>query len=212
MQWGKFHFVKEDDAIRTDLMLYRDRSHFLLPPRGEENRFMVSADDEEIRFYIGSTSLESYSTLERFFTRLYKCYVIENEPGRIRSSNGILLSSRALSRKRHGSYSPWFIKNMIYLPSSIPDLRMDYEVVIRSSENFARGRRYNFALHLRPDYEGGTRGRVKSFIRSEVSRLRKESGWSLRISGNSKKRMRSDLFRDASSLCTFVRVPEDEGR
>ncbi len=212
MQWGRFHFTKEKSAIMTDLLLYRDRSYLLLPSEGDENRFLVHSHDSGVHFFIGSSSLENYNMMEKFFTRIYKCYIREEEPEIIDSGLSVALVNKRQLRKIGFNYFPGFVKNMIYLPSSVPNLSMQYEVIIRSSQSLRKERLYNFASHLKMDYDGGSPGRLKGHIRNEVMRLRKEKKWRLKMKNGGKIRFRKDLLREPGFLCNFVRVPEDEGR
>lgn len=212
MQWGKFSFTRENNAIRTDLALYRDRSHLLLPAESEENRFLVSADEYSIQFFIGSTSLESFSTLEKFFTRMYKCYIMPDSPENLKPTHNIALSNRRIFRKKQLSYFPGFLKNMINLPSSIPDLKMEYEVIIRSDTSIFRAPRYNFLSLVRLEYTGSNPDRISDFLKNEVRRMKEEGNWKLKIKSRNLVKFKGNLLRDPTGLYNFVRVPEDEGR
>lgn len=209
--WGRFYFT--DENIRTDFLLYRDRSYLALPSEGEENRFLIQSSDTNIDFYVGSTSMENYTTIQKFFEKLYSCYIKDEIPSPLNANGSVTLRNSKQSRRHGFRYFPGFIKNVIYLPSSVPDLTLQYEVIIRSRESRLTGRkRFNFCTSVRTEYHGGSIRSVSDYIKGEVARLRKDRNWRMKVSRSGRARFRADIFSDPLLLSNFVRVPEDEGQ
>ncbi len=207
--WGRFYFKSPD--IKTDLLLYKDRSYLLLPSEGEENRFLVKAAGDAIEFYIGSTSISGFQAMRGFFSKLYDCRIDEEEPERLDSPDSIALLNKKYLRKKGFAYFPGFVSNILYLPSAIDGLELQYEVVIRSSVSLRNKRLYNFCTYVTFDYGGKPVEEVTAYISNDLSRLAKERKWRLKLRKGKKARFRTDLLSNSFDLCNFVRVPSDEG-
>lgn len=208
-RWGKFRFKKS--GMRTDLNLYRDRAYLTLPSDREENRFLIDSEKDRVDFYAGSTSDEDFRAFEAFFTTQYDLYTTSESVPPIEADGVVTLLNRAFSRKRGFSYFPSFLRNIILLPSSLPRLRLQYEVIIRSSRSLRKRKRYNFCTIIRYRYDTKTSDRVRDYVVNEVLRLRDDGKWSAAASFGNRVRFRTDLLDDPFMLCNFVRVPEDEG-
>ena len=207
--WGRFYFKSPD--IRTDLLLYKDRSYLLLPSEGEENRFLAKASSDSIEFYIGSTSIAGFQAMRGFFSKLYDCRIDEEEPERLDAPESIALLNRHYIRKKSFSYFPGFMSNILYLPSAIDALELQYEVVIRSSVSWRKDKLYNFCTYVTMDFDGRPAKEIKGYINNDVSRLAKERKWRLKLKKGGRVRFRTDLLSDSFDLCNFVRIPSDEG-
>lgn len=207
-RWGKLNF--KGPSVNTDLLLYKERSYLILPSEGEENRFFVSADESGVDFFIASSSVRNFQAMRGFFTKMYDCYASEEEPERIQSGGRFVMTNRNIMKKSAFSYFPEFLRNMIYLPSSVEDLKLQYEVIIRSSHNFRKRKLYNFCVYVRFETEGWNPDEMMVYVRNEVARLNSERKWKMGISTKGRVRFRTDKFDDPMKLCNFVRIPIDE--
>lgn len=207
--WGKINFKNTGNS--TDLRLYKERSYLLLPPEGEENRFMAKSSGLQIDYYMASTSESGYQAMRAFFMKLYDCRVDREVPERLGNSQSVALVNRRLRNSGDFSYFPGFLSNILYLPSALKGLDLLYEVVMRSSHSFLKEKRYNFCTLVAMEYEGKPVDEARDYIRNDIARLAKENKWKLRLKAGRRVRYRTDLLRDPSNLCNFVRFPYDEG-
>lgn len=209
-RWGRFYFTEE--SIKTDFLLYKDRGYLALPSEGEENRFLVHSDDSRIEFYVGSSSETNFRTLQKFFEKLYNCYIREETPERIEADTSIVLKNGKPFRKSGFSFFPGFVRNVIYLPSSVPDLTLQYEVIVKSGiRPLSRRKQFNFCAVVRSRMEGANPDTVPDYVKGEITRLREEKKWRLKPVRGRKASFRLDVFRDPLILSNFMRIPEDEG-
>lgn len=194
--------------MHTDLLLYKERSELLVPDINEENRFLIESQGKSIVFMIGSTSEGQYLTLKAFFERLYSIRIERcDTPDRFLSGR-ILLNGRRNGRKTD-FYYPSFVRNLVNLPSMLPELRLQYQAVIRSSISLLGHKRYSFAVLI--GYTGNTESAktVEGYLKQETARMRKRFGWKLRMK-KSAGRLRPSVLRESFVLSSFVRVPFDE--
>lgn len=209
-RWGRFYFTEE--SIKTDFLLYRDRGYLALPSEGEENRFLVHSDDSRIEFYVGSTSESNFRTLQKFFEKLYNCYIREENPERIEPDTSLVLKNGRKFRHHGFNYFPGFIRNMIYLPSSVPDLTLQYEVIIKSSiRPISHRKLFNFCTLVRTKTEGADPDSVNDYVKGEITRLEEQKKWRMKTVTGRRSSFRADTFRDPLILSNFMRIPEDEG-
>lgn len=200
--WGRIEVANVYGEM--DLLHYREKSMLLLPDRGEENRFAVISGSSGTQFLIGSTSLSQFNMLKSFFSHVYNAEVRECGPPEEFVKGRILLNSRRNRRKIDFHY-PSFMQNIVEIPSLIPDVKINYQTVIRTSVS-ARGRkRFNFAVIV--GYTGNTDSvdAIESVIMDEVSRLRKRYRWKFRIRGKN-SRVKSYPMTDSFCLSSFVGV------
>lgn len=192
-------------------MLYKERAYLMLPSVGEENRFLVRSERDSIDFYIGSTSLRNLETMKNFFSKMYDCYITDDRPEMIYPAESMVLLNRKFRRKSAFSYFPGFMKSLIYLPSEMDGISLQYEVIIRSSKTIRRRKRYNFCTYVRYGQDDYSDREVRSYVENEIGMLSREKQWKLRMVEGPRARFRSDLLDDPSILSNFVRVPIDEG-
>lgn len=204
--------VFKEQWIRTDYLLYGDGAYLLLPSDGEENRFLARSDENGVDFYIGSTSRRNLDTCGRFFSRMYGSFTEPETPETLEDASFSLCITNSISnRKRDFSYFPGFLNNVVFLPSSLPDITIQYEAIIRSSTGIRGNRSYNFCLRLNGTAENNGAGDVIGYLRNEILRLRNESGWRMRIKRGRNTGFSDHLLKKPLAMANFVRIPDDEG-
>lgn len=204
--WGKIIFL--DFEIDTDLLLFRERSMLLVPDSHEENRFVVLSSSEGTEFIVGSSTEGQYELLKSFFQRVYPCSIQKCEPPDGFVEGKILLNSRK-NRKREDFYYPSFMRNIINIPSMIPDVKLQYQTVVRSSVSLFRRKKYSFAVLI--GYTGNAESlkAVEAVITDEVLRLKRRFGWKFRVMKKN-ARLRSFSMTDSFNLSSFMRITSDE--
>lgn len=217
-RWGRINLTSgEDKRVLTDKVLYKDRSFLLLPKPSDVNRFYVRASEDRVEFRIGSTSYENFELMKGFFTKLYDCNVEDSEqpPPIVISRPGKVfwLANIRWFRRVKASHFPSFLSNLIYLPSSMPGLKLEYGVTIVSTKKLFNRIWFNFLISIRLDYGVRNMDIPLGYIRNEVRKLRKDWSWKMKIKGGGFfKRIiyRNDAFQDPSLLYNFVRIPVEE--
>lgn len=208
-KWEKFNFIGKH--TKTDIELYRDRAGLLIPPPGEENRFVVYSTTNGVDFFAGSTSHDCLKAMEGFFTTLYDCSLSPGNPPGIVEGRTLVLRNTALVARNQDSRFSGFLRSIVFLTSAFPEMRMRYEVIIRGTRKKWRGRFFNFIVLIRHSSSGRYAEDVDDYITNEAYRLRRQKKWKLRPSRRTRQIYRNDLFSDPFPLYNFVRIPEDEG-
>lgn len=205
--WGKIVFQSE--GIRTDLLLYRERSALLIPDLHEENRFVAVSREGSTSFFIGSSSEGQFALLKSFFQRVYDC-TVEPDPGPKPTLRCRIYTNVHRNRKFIDFYYPQFVRSAVNVPNMIPGIEASYTVIIRSGKSITRKRKFSFAI-----VTGSVSGEEEKLsllntLDQEVTRMRERFRYKLRVHRRNSK-LRSVLFDDPFVLCSFVRIPEDEG-
>lgn len=202
-KWEEIIFTQDD--IRTDSLLYGEKSYLLLPPDGQENRFLAISSHTSRRFFIYSTSQAGLERLHAFFFRLYGGMFQESTPPDIFTSHTVLTNVRR-DRRIGDFYHPRFVRNLMDLSAVDSDITTAYSIALRKHTG-RRGRRaYNFvaSISFRNPEEMET---FRDVLREEISTLRLETGWKLGIKPHG--RISNNLIRNTFQLINFVRIPAE---
>ncbi|MCL5732217.1 MAG: hypothetical protein M1285_02345 [Candidatus Thermoplasmatota archaeon] len=202
-KWEEIIFTQED--IRTDSLLYGEKSYLLLPPDGQENRFLAISSHTSRRFFIYSTSQGGLERLHAFFFRLYGAMFEESAPPDVFSSHTVLTNARR-DRRISDFYHPRFVRNIMDLSAVDSDITTAYSVALRKRTG-RRGRRgYNFvaSLSFRNPEEMDA---FRDVLREEIRALRMETGW--KIATKPRGRVSNSLMRNTFQLINFIRIPAE---
>ena len=209
MRWRLLVFNDPSD-IGTDLLLYKDRSYLLLPSPGEENRFVIKADSDDIDFYAGSTSLKNLDMMSSFFQKMYNSRSDDHSgPDGEYMENLVIANSRS-NRRFQMFYHPAFVRNIMQIPHHLNDVALSYEVVIRSSISPLGRKRYSFYINLGMSAEDNVRDEVLYSVRENIRNVREEAKWKMILRKGRDFSFRFDLLKKPFALSTFVNVPTDE--
>ncbi|MEM0156524.1 MAG: hypothetical protein QXN26_00470 [Thermoplasmataceae archaeon] len=202
-KWEELVFTQDD--IRTDSLLYAEKSYLLLPPDGQENRFLALSSHTSRRFFVYSTSQGGLERLHAFFFRLYGAMFEANAPPDIFSSHTVLTNSRH-NRRISDFYHPRFVRNLMDLSAVDIDITTAYSVTLRKHTGLRGRRGYNFvsSMSFRNTEEMEA---FRDVLREEISALRLETGWKLRT--KPRGRVSSSLIRNTFQLINFVRIPAE---
>lgn len=195
------------DRIKTDLMLYKEKSELLIPSPGEENRFHALCTSTITRFFISSTSLESLSRMRFFFYRLYDAIAEETDISFGEYSHRISLTNSTIMHRKVENYYPRFVKNVFELPEVIDDLPFLYTVVIRSSGHLLSKRlSFNFLTMISSTSDDNI-SKLRNYLTQEIIAMKAEMKWKLKMPRI--PWMKDDIFRNPFNLVNFVRIPSE---
>lgn len=200
--WGTVD-VKEH-RIKTDLLAYKERSVLLLPEIGEENRFMINSQRGTVEYRIGSSSQGQFEFMKAFFEELYGVEVISCDPPESPMNGRVIQNSRR-NGKKVDFYYPSFLAAVVNIPNMIPEIRIQYQVVIRSSRNFMGKKRYSFVLLIGDTGSSESSVLVSDLLKNEFRSLRRRYRWRFTQKRNA-GRLRPTVLKEPFSLSSFVRI------
>jgi hypothetical protein len=194
--------------IKTDSLLYREKSRLLLPEPRTQNLFLVHSDHYNTRFFLSSESQRNLERMESFFSRLYDTIFEDSElPPMEGESSAVILRNSFLNFRRKEFYHPAFVRNIFDYTSIDSSAVMRYCVSIRSGTSRMRiADRFNFTVTIGFN-SGDVQKKFSDLLGSELKIMRKQAGFRLRKSGAAK--MTDNLLSKPFNLINFVRVPSE---
>lgn len=209
-KWGKITFTSEN--LKTDFMLYKELSYLLIPSESQENRFVINSGENYVHFYLGSTSYRNFAMMESFFTRIYDCVVEPVEQPSFQFARKILVTNSPRNKRRGDFYYPEFIRNVVYLPFSLRNMNMSYQIAIRSSvSKLRKEKRFSMFMFVGFDGDEGSINEAIHYFRKEMRSIKSEKRWGLKIiKERDKIRVRTNVLYRSFNLANFIRIPEDQ--
>ncbi|OWP56515.1 MAG: hypothetical protein B2I17_05465 [Thermoplasmatales archaeon B_DKE] len=208
-KWSRIVFTGED--LQTDMLLYRDRAYLLIPSHGEENTFMTIAGDERTTFYVSSTSFQDHANVKEFFRRIYPCDLQESDPPDIRTEKRITLVNSFLNKRVREFFFGSLISSVINFSRPFKGSTLMYAVKIRSyTDRIRREKRFSFVVFLSVSENESMSPELENIVRQNLRRMRKESGWRMKIKRGTTIRFRANTLSNPFCLNPFVSIPEDE--
>ena len=208
-KWSKIVFTGED--LRTDMLLYRDRAYLLIPSREGENEFVAVAGDERINFYVSSTSLQDHANVREFFTRVYHCELQETDPPDYGRENRLTMVNSFLNKRVREFHFGSLISSVINFSRPFEGSSLLYVVKIRSYSGWIRKeKRFSFVVSMSVSGNEGMSSEFENVIKQNLKRIRRESGWRMKISNRKAIRFRTNALSNPFCLNPFVVIPEDE--
>lgn len=203
IRWRELAFSEPD--VMTDSVAYREKSHLLLPSKGEINSFLAIMSRDSIRFFIGSDGLNSLTRMEAFFHRVYSAVASEPVSDIKESIESMILTNSLRSHFIRDFYAPSFVRGLFDLQAATDLESVIYEVALRTGV-FRNGRyRFNFFIRIGTSDPEGL-GEVKKLVFREMLNLRKQSRWKLRTD---KYATSDDILRNPGNLINFIRIPSE---
>lgn len=207
---GRFHTLEilfPSGQIKTDSLLYREKSHLLIPEAETQNVFAVVAEEFETRFYISSDSMRNLERVQSFFSRLYGA-IFEDSDGIEATRSTPIMLKNSLSNVRRGEfYHPRFVRNILDYPSVHKGTGMVYRVTVRAGKQGKLGSpRFNFLVSIGFTSNLSVR-KLRDLIRVDTRELRTESRYRIKLTKT--PRLRDNLFKYPFNLINFIRVPSE---
>lgn len=195
------------DEIKTDSLLYREKSYLLIPEPFSQNLFYAISDEARTNFFIASESALNLERMEAFFRLVYGATFMQKTGPPEHTGPSIVLRSTPLNARIREFYHPRFVRNLLDYSSIDRNARFSYCVAVRSGRTSFRGRRrFNVAVSLGFD-SGFSRAKFNELIRNELAILKKESRFRLRISRSGK--MSDGILSESFNLINFIRIPSE---
>lgn len=194
--------------IRTDSLLYREKSGLLLPEPFTQNLFYAVSDEMETRFFIASESRLNLEKMEAFFLRLYGAIFQDCEDPVKHAGSTVFLKSTIRNARVKEFYHPRFVRNMLDYSSIDRSARISYCVSVRSGRHVGRkGRRYNISVSVGFDSRFSRR-KFMELIDSELSAMKREARFVLKKSGRGI--LSDNTLSQSFNLINFIRIPSEQ--
>ncbi|MCL5441193.1 MAG: hypothetical protein M1468_00825 [Candidatus Thermoplasmatota archaeon] len=207
--WSRLVFTAPD--VRTDMLLYRDRSYLLIPARNEENIFVAIPRGDRTEFYVSSSSLQDHANIREFFRKLYACELEKSEPPDLSGEMRLILVNSFLNRRVKEFHFSSLIASVVNFMGPIEGSTLRYAVKIRSYTGwFSREKRFSFIVFMSISGNKNTSAGFEDMVRKNLRRMRRESGWRMKIKVGRTVRFRTDTLSNPFCLNPFVIIPEDE--
>lgn len=195
-----------DGDIKTDSLLYREKSHLLVPEPYTQNLYTVIFDEFQTNFYISSDSETNLERLQAFFSRIYDTTFQEMEEAvHGEYSDSVILVNSPRNAKSKEFYHPRFVRNLLDYVSVDRRASIRYTVSVRSGTRVARKpAKFNFNISI--GFNSPTSAnKFRDLLRNELVELRREAKYRIRPSG--KGRFRDNLLSLPFVMINFIRVP-----
>ena len=207
--WSRLVFTIPD--VRTDMLLYRDRSYLLIPSRNEENEFVAIPGSDRTEFYVSSTSLQNHANIREFFRKLYSCELEKAEPPDLSGEMRLILVNSFLNRRLKDFHFGSLMASVVNFMEPVEGSTLRYAVKIRSyTGRFSREKRFSFIVSMSISGNKNTSSGFEDMVRKNLRRMRRESGWRMKIKRGRTVRFRTDTLSNPFCLNPFVIIPEDE--
>lgn len=194
-------------SIKTDSLLYREKSYLLLPEPGTQNLFLAVSNEVQTRFFISSDSLNNMSRLESFFYRDYGTTFEETEMPSLQGGGSLFMRPSMLNFRSAEFYHPRFVRNLLDFTSVDTKAMIAYRVSIRSGSQLKRkDRKFNLGISIGFDSQRSL-NEFRDIVNAEIRDLRVQSGFRLKMS-DSRKIYDRKLVRPFN-LINFVRIPSE---
>ncbi len=197
-----------EGEVKTDAMLYKEKSSLLVPEPFSQNIFYSISDELQTRFFIGSDSHANLDRLQSFFTRLYGATFEDSAIKQVEEGFSISLRLKTPLFTEKEFYYPGFVRNILDFNSIDRSSVIRYSVSIMAGEKrLLRPKAYGLSITLTFDSELH-KSRLAPLIDQETMKLSKETG----IRGKIKKslKVRDTGFKNTFNLINFVRVPSEK--
>lgn len=193
--------------IKTDALLYREKSYLLIPEPFTQNLFYAISDTLETRFFLASDSRLNLERLEAFFLRLYGASCEEVADAPVHKGSVTVLRSTILNGRTGEFYHPRFVRNILDYAAVDNTGRVSYCVAIRSGRVSIRAkRRFNVVVSVGFDSDLA-KNRFHDLIRHETGIMKREAGFRMRVSD--RKRISDNIMTESFNLINFVRIPSE---
>lgn len=195
------------DEIKTDSLLYKEKSYLLIPEPFTQNLFYAISDDKQANFFIASESLLNLGRMEAFFRLVYGASFIESAASPKHAGPATIMRSTSLNARTREFYHPRFVRNILDYANVDRSAKISYCVTIRSGRISPRGRRrFNIGVSVGFDSDL-SKAKFNELIRNELGILRKDSRFRLRISKNG--RISDRTLSESFNLINFIRIPSE---
>ncbi|MHB1708909.1 MAG: hypothetical protein ACYCT2_05485 [Thermoplasmataceae archaeon] len=207
--WSRLVFTALD--VRTDMLLYRDRSYLLIPSRNEENVFASIQRGDRTEFYVSSSSLQDHANIREFFRKLYACEFEKADSPDLSGEVRLILVNSFLNRRVKEFHFSSLIASVVNFIGPVEGSNLRYAVKIRSyMGRLSREKRFSFVVSFSISGNENTASGFEDMVRKNLRRMRRESGWRMKIKRGRTVRFRTDTLSNPFCLNPFVIIPEDE--
>lgn len=201
--------IQED--IKTDLLLYRDRAYLLIPSQDAENEFKVISAADSTNFYISSTTRQDLSNLKEFFRKLYPCEFLEENPVEVRTDRTFTLVNSTVNTRLREFHFDSLISSIINFSKPVENGLLLYSVMIRSyTTRLSKKKRFSFIVSVSISGNESIMSDFENMITQMIRRMKKESGWKMKLTSKGHIRFRTDILTNPFCLNPFVSIPQDE--
>ncbi len=202
-------FQKRDHAREKDYATY------LIPSPGETNRFFLSSRmDPETNtisntFYVGSSSRQALEAMGTYFFLCYNLAARSIAPQRLDGPTTSYVSAKKKNVKAMELQETGFIRSVSYLPFSMDNLLMDYEVII-VSHSFRKRTKFSFMVKI--TLSGGEEEirNAQNAMGMKFMELYHSIGIKLKPVKKRIVAFRKGVYGIPFKLTTFVAIPTDE--
>lgn len=202
--WKRLVFTR--DNIRMDVAAFRSYAYLLVPPAGHVILFRAQSSENKVEFFAGADAPDVLSRFASFFFHMYGTYAEDGIPQDI---EGNRISLIPVWKKVPDFYHPALLKSIIFLPTTLKGIKIDYTAVISSRRRLGK-RRFSFAASILSDAPFDRVVELVDILRFEAADLREKTGLKLRIVSGERITFRNDRFTTPFHLATFVRIPSDQ--
>jgi len=193
------------------MLLYRDRSYLLIPSRNEENVFVAIPRNDRTEFYVSSSSLQDHANIREFFRKLYACELEKAEPPDFSGEVRLILVNSFLNRHVKEFHFSSLIASVVNFMGPVDGNALRYVVKIRSyTGRFSREKRFSFIVSMSISGNKSVLSGFEDMVRKNLNRMRRESGWRMKIKRGRTVKFRTDILSNPFCLNPFVIIPEDE--
>lgn len=197
----------QEGSIVTDALLYREKSHLLLPEPFTENVFMNVARGSESRLFIGSRSAVNMNRMVSFFRSMYDAATGDASMESDSTGYSVSFYIKKPFLKEKEVYYPGLVRNVFDFSTMESRAVIRYSVSIRSGLSGFTGKE-NFGVHVSISFDSDSARKLfLPLIQKEIRKMKSETGMRIRKSRSSK--IADSSLHLPFNLINLIRIPSE---